>query len=131
MKGKETDILNSLNLKNMPYSVPEGYFEKFRSEVRKEARPRRSIWNRFAPYAGLAASFAAIFAIGTTVLERTTDEFELSQEDYMLFADGASLSAIYDMADESQFAEASINEEDIIEYLIYSGITAEEVEQYK
>ena len=45
MKGKETDILNSLNLKNMPYSVPEGYFEKFRSEVRKEARPRRSIWN--------------------------------------------------------------------------------------
>ena len=49
----------------------------------------------------------------------------------MLFADGIELSAIYSMESESQFAEASINEEDIIEYLIYSGITAEEVEQYK
>ncbi len=130
MKGKETDILNSLNLKKMPYSVPEGYFDGFKAEVKKGAAPRITIWNRLAPYAGLAASFAAIFMIGMAVFDRP-DKSGLSQEDYLLFAEGINLSVICSMEEESQLAEAAVNEEEIIEYLIYSGITAEEIEQYK
>lgn len=131
MKEKGTDILNSLSLKTMPYDVPEGYFGTFRNKVKKgTAVPRIPIWSRLAPYAGLAASFAAIFLIGMAVLDRP-GKSEMSMEEYLLFTDASSLSAIYDIEAESQLADADINDEDIIEYLIYSGITAEEIEQFK
>ena len=131
MENKEKDILDSMNPRKMPFSTPEGYFERFRTEAKKETCPRTGIWGRLVPYAGLAAAFVSVFAIGTTVLERTLDDTEMTQEDYLVFYDGMPVTAIYEIGEETQLADASLNEEDIISYLIYSGITAEELEHYK
>ena len=48
MKSTDKDILNSLNLKKMPFDTPDGYFERFKVEMKK-ATPRSGIWNRFVP----------------------------------------------------------------------------------
>lgn len=131
MKSTDKDILNSLNLKKMPFDTPEGYFERFKAGMKKEATPRSGIWNRFAPYAGLAAAFLSIFAIGTAILERSVEDTEMIQDDYLVFFENMPVTTIYEIEEEVQLADAAMNEEDIINYLIYSGITAEELEQYK
>ena len=131
MKSTDKDILNSLNLKKMPFDTPEGYFERFKAGMKKEAMPRSGIWNRFAPYAGLAAAFLSIFAIGTAILERSVEDTEMIQDDYLVLYDNMPVTTIYEIGEEAQLADAAMNEEDIINYLIYSGITAEELEQYK
>ena len=131
MKSTDKDILNSLNLKKMPFDTPEGYFERFKAGMKKEAMPRSGIWNRFVPYAGLAAAFLSIFAIGTAILERSVEDTEMIQDDYLVLYDNMPVTTIYEIGEEAQLADAAMNEEDIINYLIYSGITAEELEQYK
>ncbi len=131
MKSTDKDILNSLNLKKMPFDTPEGYFERFKAGMKKEATSRRGIWNRLAPYAGLAAAFLSIFAIGTAILERSVEDTEMIQDDYLVLYDNMPVTTIYEIGEEAQLADAAMNEEDIINYLIYSGITAEELEQYK
>ena len=131
MKSTDKDILNSLNLKKMPFDTPDGYFERFKAGMKKEATPRSGIWNRFAPYAGLAAAFLTIFAIGTAILERSVEDTEMIQDDYLVLYDNMPVTTIYEIGEEAQLADAGMNEEDIINYLIYSVITAEELEQYK
>lgn len=130
MKTDNKDILKeNLKLKDMPFGVPEGYFESFRQGVRVQQEP--SFWKRFAPYASVAAAFLLIVSVGTLILENTTYGDEMTQEDYILFSDNMMNTISYEMDEEYQIAEAEINDEDIINYLIYSGISAEEIELSK
>ena len=55
----------------------------------------------------------------------------MTQDDYLVFYENMPVTTIYEIEEEVQLADAAMNEEDIINYLIYSGITAEELEQYK
>ena len=87
---QEKDILKDCpELKQMPFSVPDGYFESFKAETSRKRVHKGSVWNR------------------TTIA--------------------------YEMEYGSQIAEAEseLSDEDIINYLIYTGVSAEFIEMSK
>lgn len=127
---KEKDILNDLrNLKEMPYMLPEGYMEGLKRDLKsipRTAPKRMSLWQRFSPYISMAAAFAFIFALGTLIVDNSgADEF--TQEDFMVFS--SNMTNIIMEDDYEQYADAAeIEDEDIIEYLIYTGTGPETIE---
>ena len=127
---QEKDILKDCQeLKKMPFSVPEGYFEAAKDSLRKPVTKTVGLWKRMVPYVAMAASFAIMVSVGTHFLEKTTSEnFVMTEEDYILFSDNMMNSISYEMEYSNQLAEAEISDEDIINYLIYIGITPEEIE---
>lgn len=132
MKQTDKDILKDVaELRRMPYSVPEGYFDTFRREMKKPQTQVVSLWSRIMPYASVAAVFIFLVSAGTFILERTAGTRDFTQEDYILFSENFSLNTIYQVHEETQFADASLADEDIIEYLIYTGVSAEEIEYSK
>ena len=133
MTDTEKDILQEPKLKKMPYSIPEGYFEKMKAEARKCTEPAPmhiSIWTRLAPYAGIAAMFLFILTLGklfagqqdADTAGRLTEDIS-TYEDYLVFSD---MPDIY--LNEPETEEEGIADEDIIEYLIYIGATVEDIE---
>lgn len=130
MKEMKTDILaDNPQLRRQVYTAPEGYFEEFKSQIRPYQEARQGWAERLAPYLSMAAAFILIVSAGTFFLQRTTSSDDFTQEDYLLFANTKVNVDDYD--DTDHIADASMGEEDIIEYLIYSGITAEEIELSK
>lgn len=129
MDKMDKDILaQNATLRERPYSAPEGYFEAFKAQAGRPVQETRpTLWGRVAPYASLAAVFLSIFAVGSLIFDK--DEIEISQEEYIYFSDGLITTYKIDASD--QYAEAEIEDEDVIEYLIYSGVTAEEIELSK
>lgn len=117
------DILNDKSLKSMPYDLPEGYFEGLKKDLKECRKDRRSGLKRFTPYAAMAAMFALLVAAGGFFLERASEE-EFSQEDHIAFSDEMT-SIMYDEMEE-QYADA-MTEDDIIEYLIYTGTEIDEL----
>jgi hypothetical protein len=97
------------------------------ADMKMQAQPKQmTLFERLMPYASMAAVFVFLLAAGTFFLQRTTPAEEFTHEDYLVFSQNAINSEYYE--DMYQIADAGIAEEDIIEYLIYSGITAEEIE---
>jgi hypothetical protein len=80
-----------------------------------------------APYLSMAAAFAAIAMVGTVLLRNTDASDQMTYEDYIVHSD-MMISSIYE--EEYQVAEAEnpLADEDIINYLIYTGTTAENIE---
>lgn len=114
-------------LKNRPFTVPEGYFASFKDEakIRMEAE-RRPAWNKFMPYVSIAAVFVFLVVTGTFFLQKVTPVEEFTQEDFLVFSQNTINAEYYESMD--HIADAELAEEDIIEYLIYSGLTAEEIQ---
>lgn len=132
MKNLNNDILSGhTELKEMPFATPEGYFEKFKTAAYRPKAETASLRSRMVPYISVAAAFILLVAAGTLVLENTTGRQDMTQEDYIMFSDNMMNTISYEMDDEVRIADAEIENEDIINYLIYSGITAEEVELSK
>lgn len=136
MKDFERDILQEVSLKNNPYSVPEGYFESLKDRAVKYSKPAEVAPMQFKRILTTAISMAAMFIImvtaGTMFLKGVTPEEDLTEEDYIVFSDGYLELEMYDtdgMAE--QYADASISDEDIIEYLIYTGVSQEFIEMSK
>lgn len=133
MTDTEKDILQEPKLKKMPYSIPEGYFEKMKAEARKCTEPAQmhiSIWTRLAPYAGIAAMFLFILTLGKLFVGQqdadtagTLTEDISTYEDYLVFSD---IPDVY--LNEPETEAEGIADEDIIEYLIYIGATIEDIE---
>ena len=133
MMENEKDILQEPKLKKMPYSIPEGYFEKMKAEARKCTEPAPvhiSIWTRLAPYAGIAAMFLFILTLGKLFVGQkaadtagTLTEDISTYEDYLVFSD---IPDVY--LNEPDTEAEGIVDEDIIEYLIYIGATIEDIE---
>ena len=112
-------------LRENPYTGPEGHFNGLKAQVRRPRKePVVTLWGKLAPYASLAAVFVSVFAAGSLLFNR--NEMEITQEDYFLFSE--NFLDTYDMEDTYQIADAELAESDIIEYLIYAGVTAEEFE---
>ena len=129
---KENDILkDSLELKQMPFTVPEGYFEVFKEANARPVARKVSLWNRIAPYAAMAAVFVFLVTTGTFLLERSMPQYDMTEEDYVLFSDNMMNTIAYEMEYGSQLAEAEVSSEDIINYLIYTGVSAEHIELSK
>jgi hypothetical protein len=133
MKTYGQDILTSQKeLKERPFSVPDGYFEAFKADVvSKNTITAASPLRRMVPYIAAAASLTLLFGVGLSLNKsfKTRDVF--STEDYILFSD-SMIHTIYDNdASTYQYADAELIDEDIIEYLIYTGESPESIELSK
>ena len=75
MKQNDKDILaGRTDLKEMPYSVPERYFEDFRSQMKPTSAKENSLYMRLAPYMAMAAMFILLVTGGTFLLRHATPE---------------------------------------------------------
>lgn len=131
MKKNEQDILTSQQaLKEIPYTVPDGYFEAFRAEAirRSSTKPAKS-FGRLVPLLAVAASVALILGLGLSFSQKDIDT--LSEEDYILFSDNLIRTDLEEGGLYGQLAEAEVYNEDIIEYLIYIGESPESIELAK
>ena len=129
---KENDILKDCpQLKQMPFTVPEGYFEAFKAEASKPMVRKLDFRTRIAPYAAMAAVFVFMVTAGTHLLEKSVPGYEMTEEDYVMFSDNIMTTIAYEMEYGTQLAEAEISDEDIINYLIYTGVSAEQIELLK
>ncbi len=127
MEEKKKDILAERpELKTMPYSVPEGYFNSFKEGMRPCAETHHPQWKRTVPYISAAAAAALLVGVGLHMPSSGNDD-EFTQEDFLVFS-GTMGNTEYYM---DQLADAEIADEDIIDYLIYSGVSAEEIEFLK
>ena len=110
-------------------SVPEGYFDDLKARLNsipRESAVRPGPWSRVRPYLALAASFAAIMFVGNAILKDTTksqpaDQF-FGEESYADIISITNPGILYDV-EEFDFEELS--DEDIINYLIETGVRAE------
>lgn len=125
----KNDILNncSSELRERPYSVPEGYFDALKASLQREsmAVAKRSFLNRTAAYASMAAAFLIFITAGTLIMRSTIGADDMTYEDYLVHS-GAMTGE--DFQNDIDIIENEINEDDIIEYLIYTGVTAELIE---
>lgn len=126
-----TDILKDRReLKQMPFSVPEGYFDEMRDKVKMTARPaemERHTYKGTILKISVAAILAAVVTIGLMMFQKTEVEDPFTEEDYIVFSD-CMTSTIYEV-DIDMYADAyAMTEDDILEYLIYSDYTIEEIE---
>lgn len=133
MKTNGHDILASRpELKDRPFGVPEGYFESFKTEMAgKRSKPQTGLWSKSVPYMAVAASLALILSVGTLLKNSFAAGNDFTDEDYILFSNSFVSTAEYQGEDTYQFAEAEIMDEDIIEYLIYTGESPESIELSK
>jgi hypothetical protein len=110
MKTTEKDILQNKLLRQTTYNVPEGYFSALEQRLKaipEQKSERLTLRKRFAPYAAIAAMFAMIMAAGGFFVGKSWTEGNITE----------------------QYADV-ITEDDIIEYLIYTDVEIEELEQY-
>ena len=135
MKDLERDILQEASLKKCPYSVPEGYFESLKEKAVKYSKPTPAPVFQFKKVLMTAVSMAAMFILmvtaGTFLLEKSTPSEDLTHEDYIVFSDGYFDLEMYEGNMSEQYADASISDEDIVEYLIYIGVSEEFIEMSK
>ena len=129
----KNDVLHTMasELRKNPYKTPEGYFDDLRGKMYRTENliEPRGIFNRLVPYMSMAAAFLLV-ALSGTLLLRNADADYMSYEDYIVHSD-MMISSIYE--DDAQIASVSdeVNADDIINYLIYSGVTAEDIELIK
>ncbi|MGN0188514.1 MAG: hypothetical protein ACI395_03255 [Candidatus Cryptobacteroides sp.] len=116
----------SEDLKKMPFTTPDGYFEGVNRSVNERISVSRDLRSRIAPYLAMAAMFAMILCAGSLFLR------VLSPTDAQdgVYADMSYLDIIPvtdpDMiyyAGNYDFEE--ITPDDIAEYLIYNGVDIE------
>ena len=130
----EKDILKSApELKNLPYSIPDGYFDRLKAEVMADVREReerqRPFIARLAPYAAVAAAFVFLVTAGTFLLERTTRATQSEMDEFYFYSNMIPVTDPYAVETiKVDYENDILEDEDIIEYLIYSGVTAEVIE---
>ena len=133
MKDSERNIMYDDSLRKCPYSVPEGYFDSLKERAMKYAQPAPVFQFKRVLYTAvsMAAMFIIMVTAGTFFLKNVTSAEDLTQEDYMVFTDGYIDLELYDDGLSEQYADASISNEDIVEYLIYTGVSEELIELSK
>ena len=135
MKDSERNIMYDDSLRKCPYSVPEGYFDSLKERAAKYAQPAPAPVFQFKRVLYTAVSMAAMFILmvtaGTLLLKGVTPAEDLTEEDYMVFTDRYIDLELYDDGLSEQYADASITDEDIVEYLIYTGVSEELIELSK
>lgn len=130
MVEKKRDILQDDRLRQLPYRVPEGYFENLRAalsgipsgqRVRKvSARP---LLQRVAAPLAAAACIAMAIVAGSLFAGRSGAETETVFEEYFRYyaSDLLPVTRTYiSPGDEETMAEREADEDDIREYLISS-----------
>lgn len=121
--------IHSEELRKMPFNIPEGYFEETRTEImsKTSGHASKGLWSKVAPYASMAAAFILMVTGGRYLLEKSTESDSMTYEDYVVHSE-YHISTEYSTKEDSLEV---VEDEDIINYLIYSGITAEVLELSK
>lgn len=110
MKREEKDILQDTRLKEPPFSMPEGYLSSLETKLKsipQQGAEKVTVWKKVTPHIAMAAMFALIMAAGGFFLGRSWTQKGITE----------------------QYAEA-VTEDDIVEYLIYTGVEVDELELY-
>ncbi|MBR5175685.1 MAG: hypothetical protein IKW89_07105 [Bacteroidales bacterium] len=121
------DIIEKIGKPSM--GVPDGYFDGLKSRLGSISSAKVSspgVWAGMRPYLALAASFAAIVLIGNAILRDTAksqpaDPF-YGEETY---ADIISITNPEILYNTTEFDLEELSDEDIINYLIESGVRTE------
>ena len=125
MKREMKDILETPELRKMPFRVPEGYFPYLKDRAMGRCR-QNSARSGHLRYVALAATFLLLVAAGGFFLERQNRD-TFTEEDYIVFSD-EMVNTIYDTYSEQYADIQDPTQEDIIEYLIYIGVDIEDFE---
>ena len=106
MKREEQDILQNEQLKSSPFCVPDNYISSLNADLNKIPKKNAGTKvNKWISYAAIAATFA------------------------LLILGGGMLLKWQDQAPTISYAEAQeLTDDDIIEYLIYTGVDLEDFE---
>lgn len=122
-------------LKEIPYSVPEGYFSDLSRRISIQDRERhvahKTLRQVLAPYAAMAAMFAIIAFAGKGIIKyRAHQEGQIENEEFY-YSEVLPLTWIsgefYEDSGYEYIAESNTSDIDILEYLIHSGISIEEI----
>lgn len=110
------------------FKVPEGYFEGLKARLGSipEQRTVSAPVLRMKPYLALAASFAAILIAGNVVLRSTAERFPA--DDLYEELGYVSLLQADEYLQSDTARQDTISEEDVINYLIDSGVSTELIE---
>lgn len=129
MKDFEHDILKDPSLKECPFTTPEGYFDDLKKRAVRYSQPvQRPVHQSrkiIMTLVSIAATLAIMLSAGTFFLAHDSQEETYSQEDFLVFSSDITDDLLFDT-----YAETDILEDDIIEYLIYSGESRENIESY-
>lgn len=106
MKREEQDILQKVQLKDSPFEVPENYFNSLNESLSNIPKKNNGTnISKWVSYTAIAATFALLVTIGGLFIK---------------WSDSNSVL---------EYAEAKeITKEDVIEYLIYTGVEIEDLE---
>lgn len=140
--AKRIDISDEANTRRMPYSVPEGYFEKLQARLRvipsehplpvqTAADVRPSLFVRLRPYIALAAAFIFMVVAGTGILKLSTGNLNSNSyenEDLYSYAEYVLRTDPYAFYEEN--TGELLTEEDIADYLINTGVPVEHIYYY-
>ena len=127
MKTTGTDILkDNAQLKKMPFSTPDCYFEDLRHNLKTQQR-ENTRKNLGRGWELTAAMITLLLTAGTFFLARTGTDMDFTEEDYLVFSDDISTEVIYDSSQLYAYSE-SLTDEEIIQYLIDTGWEIEDIE---
>ena len=111
------------------YGVPEGYFNDLKNRLGAIPQEQAAIpgpWTRIRPYLAMAACFAAILLAGNSVLRHTVSNSPASQfAGEPTYAEMISLTHPEVFMNEIEYENEGMTEDDIINYLIESGVEME------
>lgn len=131
-------LLSKKAMTKNSHTTPEGYFDSLKtrlSRIPQEQDVRVSLWQKVSPHLAIAAAFIAIVTAGTAILKTFTSTGQDSQEElynqYIL--SDLVLRSSNDLYQEDVFDfddsdSEEVSQEDLVNYLIESGLTVENIE---
>lgn len=127
-KKDDLQTMNNIleNIEKTPYTVPDGYFESFTDKMNPWETERKSKFSKFSPYVSMAAMFAIIVAAGTAIMKFMSPEDDLQEYGSLYYCDLVPYTetVYYSYSEDT----CEISEDDIVEYLIYNGISPDDIE---
>lgn len=125
---KSDNILERVEVKNAPFSVPEGYFDNLPGQIAtrvvtsgKRGGRKVSI-NRFWPVATAASLAAIAFGLWRFDAQSKSEATASADQEYIIEYLNVSDAQLADY-DDSEAAD--ITQEEIMEYLAYNGLSGE------
>lgn len=126
MKKEETDLLKRCGTEN-PFTVPEGYFERFTEQLmeklpEREAQPapKLTLWTRVKPWVYMAAMFCGLMlSVRMFVGEKQSQSPAAASE----------TTDFTEVPDE--YIDPSVNQTMMDDYTLYQYLTDADTEIYK
>lgn len=126
MKKEETDLLKRCGTEN-PFTVPEGYFERFTEQLmeklpEREAQPapKLTLWTRVKPWVYMAAMFCGLMlSVRMFVGEKQSQS-------------PAAISGTTDFTEvPDEYIDPIVNQTMMDDYTLYQYLTDADTEIYK